>query len=868
MKRMILATAIAVAGSSHAFAGGNLLFNPDMSRDDGVGFPLGWSYRYTGTGKVAGSSIVPGGDGEFTIRFPNQLYLVQNGLALVPGERYRISAEVRTSGLSGGKGMRFGVWDLSWDKEEWSEPFPSDTRGAWVPVSWEGIVQGSRTNGYNFSVAGTTGSDPSARLDMRKLRFEAVSEAAKQGSRPLDGSLLKTFPSRIVPIDPKLGRIPPDGCEMTFYWPGRLQDGYRLVAAVDGRELPAATFGERRRAKVRVGALTVGRHGLSVRIEDAKGGTVAKNDYPLRVIAAVKPGYAGKKLNNFVTEVFNGRLRNGETPFHLPKDTWTWISFEGAKTAEGCLDNSCLVTVKRREGERYNEAMRFLAAGDHVLHVTGAREGDRLRIHMVKTLSTTGYNVDRRPCSQNQGLFVYSLAFAKRFFLPSFNTTEHYHWKNPTDRAGFYAERGIAVNSCENLGYLDPRRLDVGKCYQAMTDTYAWRHGFDLEIDESGIGAPRTSHANFAEACWRMVGERPAQCIHSDWCDAPNYIYETPAIEASEISAIVNSGDGRGMLYPEIYSACLADPQRAYDWEHHFSRFARSAIDMVPAAKDSVLYYFAAYIDLGSWSDYPCPEGDLKAHYAHFVRTIALEPEFDGTIGGLAFGAIPHCEEEVARWMAKVIRYYAVEGGTGDLNAEYGFRYLPGLVKDPDFVRGLAAWKAEPAADGGLAAEKIKDYGTRVQGRKKVPAGTGDGVAVFTRSAKGPNRLSQEIAGLEPGRYYSLLYCTADRDNLAKPGGKHGNVSFLASLEGSADVKDLRFRHVVDRRDGVRLVVHRQVFKATAERQRLVFSDWNADGTPEAAVGSRCTLNYVIFRPYYVENEAEVAELAAFFQGR
>lgn len=848
-------------------ADANLLINADMSKDDGIGFPVGWSYRYVGTGKVAGSSISSLDDGVFSICFPNKLYLVQNPLTLVPGERYRMSAEVRTAKLPA-DGMRLGVWDLSWAKESWSKPFPSDTDGRWVPVVWEGVVQGSRTNGYNFAVAGQTGSDPATRLEMRNLRFEAQTDRARALSRPLGKDALKTFPSRIVPIDPKISQLPQDGCDMTFYWPGRLRKGYRLVAAVDGKDLPPVEFGDRQRAKVRIGTLSVGRHALKVRVVDGKGRAVAENDYPLRAIAAVSRGYEGRKLNNFVTELVNSSLRNGETAFHLPKDSWVWISFGESESAKGCIDDSCIPSVRRYEGERYNETMRYLSAGKHVIHVTGAQKGDRLRIHMVKPLLTSGCRMDNRPCSQNTALFCYSLDFSKRFFLPSYNAMEHYHWANPPELAAFYDCRGLTVVSAEDLGYLDPRRLDVDKCYRAIAETYAGRHGVDIEVDENGIGAPRPSHVNYAEVCWRMIGENPNRAINTDWCDAPNYIFETPSIETSEIAAIVNSGNGRGMLYPEIYSACLSDPQKAYDWEHHFSRFAHSAIDMVPAAKESIMYYFAAYVDFGAWSDYPCPEGDLKSHYAHFVRNIALQPEFEGTIGGLAFGAISHCEEEIARWMARVIRYYAVEGGTGDLNAEYGFKYLPGLVKDPDFVHGLKDWTVESAEGGGVTAGKVKGYGCDVQKRKKVPEGTGDGVAVFTRSAKSPNRLFQRVSGLVPGKYYSLIYCTADRDNLDRRDGKFGPVSMMAALEGAEEVKDLRYRHIADWQGKVRMTLHRHVFKATKDSQRLVFSDWNADGSAEAPVGSRCVLNYIIFRPYYVENESEVLELAEFFKGR
>ena len=754
----MLAGAVLTAGTALG-VDGNLLLNADMVADDGLGCPQAWSFRVITKRTNDRYSILPNGDGSFTLKFPDTLYLVQKPLTLISGETYRISAEVRTTKIGGkGKGMRMGMWDARWNKEWWSEPFPADTQGEWQPVQWQGEVHTRWTNGFNFAVAGSMGDDPAARLDMRNLALTPVSAKAKALSRPVPRDMLRALPVRIVPIDPKIGQLPAEGCEMTFFWPGRRREGLagcRLVAAVDGKDLAPAAFGARHRAKVKVGALTRGTHRLKVRVEGPDGALLAVNEYPLRAIAKVAGATEGRKLNNFVSELLNCPLKDGETRFVLSKDSWVWISFEGAAaTAQGCIDYCCIPSVRKREGERFIETMRRMPAGTHVLHVTGAGTGGRLRVHRIKELVTTAYSMDRQPCSQNQFRFGYSLDFVKRFMVNSFNTVYPFNWSDTSSvRAGWYAERGYKVTSTMDLPVLDPIRMDAEASYQVLAGTAGWKKGFDLEVDENGMLAPRLSHVNFAEAAWRMVGERPGQAINADWCDAPSSVFCQPDIETAEIAAIVNSGYGRGMIQPEVYSPALDDPQRAYDWEMHFANFARSAIDFVPAAKDSIQYHFASFIDLGTWSDYPCPEADIKVHYAHFVRSIATKPEFDGTIAGLAFGGVTHGDEETVRWMAKVFRHYAVEGRTNDIVAAYGFRYLPGFVKDPDFVEGLTKWTAKPAEAGGVTARKIAGYGKDVQARQKVPTGTGDGVAVFTRSAKGPNELSQTVTGLTPGKY-------------------------------------------------------------------------------------------------------------------
>ena len=42
------------------------------------------------------------------------------------------------------------------------------------------------------------------------------------------------------------------------------------------------------------------------------------------------------------------------------------------------------------------------------------------------------------------------------------------------------------------------------------------------------------------------------------------------------------------------------------------------------------------------------------------------------------------------RWMAKCVRYYALEGGTGDPASEYGLTWAHGFVKNAD-MDGCAA---------------------------------------------------------------------------------------------------------------------------------------------------------------------------------
>ena len=95
-----------------------------------------------------------------------------------------------------------------------------------------------------------------------------------------------------------------------------------------------------------------------------------------------------------------------------------------------------------------------------------------------------------------------------------------------------------------------------------------------------------------------------------------------------------------------------------------------------------------------------------------------------------------------------------IEGNTEDLAAKYGFKYLPGHLKNGDFTEGLAHWNAS----GSVKAVTVKGLGQRYQARRWYPPSIGDTACQFTRSDKAPNTLSAKIGGLTPGKQYVLRY--------------------------------------------------------------------------------------------------------------
>ena len=875
MIRIYLATAVA----AFAFAGraANLIQNADLSLDDGMGGVLGWSDMAKSDCGIEAHNSAPG---TMTITFTGQerSYFRQSPLALKSGGRFRLSAEVRTAGL-GGAAFQLLLWDSGWHRDVRSKEFPDDTKGEWVRVSWEGnIMKSEIPDGYTVGICGDGGSNGTARAEVRNFTLEPLDDETARESPGLPASLTRRIPIRIVPIEPLLSRVCAKSGAFTFYWPGTPAcdiQSCTLKASVDGASPLETKLGADGRAQVAFGRIRVGEHRLAVSVVAPDGKTLAENDYRFQSCPPLPKGPEGKRLNNFVTELVNQPLENGEVQFFRPTAGWVWISFEGTdRAARGFLDGCAVPAVEWRLGDRRHETMRDVAAGWHTLKVTGAT-GGKLRIHAVKVIATTLWPLATGPCDFSKGRYKFSFAFARRFLMSmnTVNGAEAFLRERNGPEEAYYASRGFGFFGGVNIKTSSPVWMKPEEQWQKLTEG-SWSLGHDVSVDESQIHAGRQQHLIFAENVWKMYEQRPAQRVNLYWGDATEYWYSDPKGHVTELMAMANTGNGRGVVLPETYAPVLRTAEETDRWIDLFAQQVKSLGEIAPGAREMTVYNVSPWVNLGHWSDYPCPEGDIKAHFARMIQAFATRPEFAAN-SGIAAGASGAAEEELRRWHSRLFRYYAIEGGTENLADVYGFRWAPGFVKNCDFAEGLEGWTATPAAGGEVRHVRRDKYGTRVQGRKKVPVGTGDDVAEFVTSEKGPNRLSQKITGLEPGRYYALMFCAPNAANLDKAMESQPPLAFSARLEGAEEIAGLRFRHIGTTRrkpkgsgpkENVYLAIYRYVFRAKAAEATLTFEDRAEDGSALAADG-RQALNYIIFRPYYVESPEEVEELVDIIAG-
>ena len=852
--------------------GCNLLVNAGFETD-GLGGSSNWAFD-------AEPERLPsaGPGGATAIRIRGLTY--QRGFKAVTGERYRYSALVRTSACRGRLALVNGRW---WSKEL-SAQIPADTHGEWRLVEGFGemvplgassapVPKGTVGKGQFCVVPSKVGE--SGYIDICDPQVIPLSPEAVRLSSPAAAE--RKFATRVVPVDPLLDEVDSENARMRFYYPGDLSAKpveYIVEATVDGGAPVGATMNDKREATVVFGRVSAGRHEMTVRLKHkATGDVVKENRYPITARPHCKYDVNGRRLNNLVTEIANHRLVDGEFEFVNPREGWVFVGFDAPYAhARAFIDRGVEPVVRFRPGER-SETMRYLAKGRHTLLVTGVRGDEkaaegRFTIRLVKTLFNR--SLDFKSDKTDFANYQYRVDYYRRWIYGSFNTLAFYqNWQcSPREVAAADAEfgpRGVRIFRQIDCSPADVKlRCDPRRLADLMENSRSYRDGYELSMDETGFTTtPCAGFVEWGEYLWSTVERRLPQPIHQWWCDVPLYVPQNRQILVSPFSANLNSGGGRGLMLLETYHGAYADEAKV-DRELEALRQYYAAIGrMVPAAPTRALPLFGGFLTLGHFSNAVSPEGDIKGVYDKFMHAIATDPAF-AEVGGIGMTGY-FCDEELPRWCAKAIRYYAIDGGTERLGDRYGITAVPGILNDGDFSGGLSCWTVASAEEGGVSAGHNSSLGSAYQKRTaRQGSGAGNTFALFTRSAKAPNVISRQISGLKKGRLYSLQFCTCDYADILKPGKNPTDLEFRAVVRGAESIEPLRLVRKWpswgQKKPQVTFFTERQVFRAKGEKAEIVFSDWQSDSERRRPAGEQTVLNYVSVKPYFAD-DGDLADL-------
>ena len=806
----------------------------------------------------------PNGRNALKVDMTRCVNLSQGRFTLVEGERYRLGLFVRTRDFVA-KSSQVVVSNHLWTIGVGTGNFPRDTDGQWFRMEKEVTIQPSKSGKYNFNIyAGKC----SGEIEICYPYLIPLSEKAAEGSS-LEPPWQESLPL-IVPFQPLLTKIlAATGefeCCVVYPAGGPFTDYVCRVryAGTDGKfgEPKSFPFDKDGIGKVALGPLPEGPGKFRLEmVRKSDGKVILTSDWSMNAITPIPP--SGRRLNNFVVEIFRGPLENKEYSFTAWEDGWYRIGFsEAQRGATAKLDGAAEPVVSFSEGE-ISETMRFLKKGPHTVKVENAAPGAQLIIAKVPQLPVFAFSLaDRNYYDVDPGDgpltgFRTSGDFARKYLWHAFNSYLFNNAWHPRSRIEKWADaelkrRGFDLQACDGL----PMAVwsDCKAMIEDVKTNEAWKTTDGRILDESEPQAPppiqvaliRMAHA--VQDCEKRIH------IGEDVQFMPYFDY--PAIHRPLIGAMSNASRGRGKLVLETYILSTPDPE---SMEEYFAKFVRQMTvvkQYIKEPQERFVYLIGNYQIAGIWCANRYPQTDIKYFFDRYMQVIATAPDCLG-LAGFGCYCIDSGDEEMQRWICKLFRHYCIEGRTDLLSEQYGFKLNPGFISgNPEFEDGFNGWDSRPAEKGSLVPHKIAGYAQKYQCRRMNGLPGGDTCALFTRSAKGPNKLSRKITGLTPGKTYSLLFMTADPADIEDrsfPKGKR--IVFDATLDGATILPKWGY----DRRAGgkqfqdnpVEIQTRKIVFRADRPEVTVTFSDWLNDTEPGAPAGGRRLLNFVSVNPYF-----------------
>ena len=843
MKRLLATLGIALVSSWAEAAvaeGENLLVNGGFDAEQ-VDFPEFWNpssgrnvvYHRAGGPEGKKASIVLQSDGTMS----GTVSARQQGMVLVPGETYKLSAYIKTVGL---KSPHSGlvVHNGGWINDVGFKQLPADS--AWTLHEKTFTLFPSRDKEYGLAMFAV---NLSGEIHFADLTLEAISAGAREGST---SQLSMVTSPRLVALQPLLSRIPRSDPTLTLAVYGALpkqQHAYECLVSVGADRIP------RQRIPLRDGKIQVALAGLpcgdasltAVLRHCDTHETVLDVVYPIRIVdtAAIDRSTV-KQLNNLVAEVLNQPVGNNPAPqsfsFVNPRDGWVFVAVTTDTPGEGLtVSVDDRDTVIPAATERL-EAFRELTMGEHRIAVTGSSGEARLIVRSIPEI----FNYPPCVSSHVKENGSYGWDFMKRHILTAVTTLNGGALPGDALREA----KALGLKWLANFGVApvdDP--VNVRDRMEATVGmTQPQYDGFTC--DELFFG--RATIDNYTKAL-RLL-RNPEQRLLYTWVVGKPSI---SSLHTDFMSACLNASGGRGRLLFEAYCHPQPDEKAASAYlDNMVGETMRRFNAFLPNAAAGTGIIFGNFNQIPIISLEHDPAVDFKYFLDMQVNLIANSPDFRG-LATTGYWGTYYGDEELVRWSFKLMRHYAVEGNRGMLSPRFGFTYNPGFLTNPDFAEGMAGWTPVPAVDGSIRAHTVAGYGKNSQGR--WGAGTaGDTVCVLTRHAGRPNRISQAAHGLEAGKIYCLQFVTADLMDVTGKRYNPRRYGIEAEMAGVEILRDRGFVHIDRRNTGrykhndnvAKINLNRIIFRASAPAQVIAFTD------QKAIPGEELMINFIQLKPY------------------
>jgi hypothetical protein len=582
-----------------------------------------------------------------------------------------------------------------------------------------------------------------------------------------------------------------------------------------------------------------------------------------------------RRQNNLVSELLAvsdiSNAANRTFTFTRSRAGWIFISAtcKGPGTAKLTLDDapgSDAIIVRAVGMVQPVEAVRSVAKGEHRLTVRcdGQISVEKLVVKAIPELMHCGLGFN----SSIKGYGLYDMEFLKKDILPNVTTLivphnielapsviedwhrqgkkfvaevglnhqnktsdEHFQfWTGFLDKSPFLD--GIIINE---FGMNNPsprpspeRQMRAQQRHQLYEDAFAKMRADDRYKDKMvfayfGGSGKKVNYEDTGTTFVRSIIDRDYRIA------LERYIFEVSSEQKS-----------KDVL--QLFIDGIAD------WE-----------DKEPGVKEKMIIAFGLF-SMPPGGINKQPNVDYHVWMDQQMNIVANHPVMSG-IGGLNWWTSILADEETVRFVGKLYRHYCLEGKTEMLTKDPLFLTQ---IQNADFEKGVEGWTLEPAEAESIQAKSFPRYG-RIEGRymglgrPADPEHIGDTFLLMKRSPKGPNKFSQTIKDLEPGRLYSMKMFSCDYNDLVNPQEKKQEEAnkFIGKvvLEG-VDVDTKRsftemYPSNPEPRIPVWITYFWTVFKANGTTAELIVSDWEKDQAPTGRFGQEQTFNFLEIQPYH-----------------
>ena len=567
-------------------------------------------------------------------------------------------------------------------------------------------------------------------------------------------------------------------------------------------------------------------------------------------VATVLPGgkHRIKVHNNMVSELMDagrrGLLGSEQIEFMNPRKGWVFFSAAGTDTVSLAGEDRPLATL--RAADEPTEIMRHLPAGRYTVRSNGKLQ--RLLIHSVPQLIYSSNWKKFKPEIMQEALQNANVLLTGNKDDPFLD-----EWvASGKRRIGF---AGAPSHSMVDGVRVAQSHASAEDYYQQIAGHYGFAHPdiSGVMVDQISAASPRQKTA-IVSALARLASQPEFRGKeYSPW-------YEGGVVGSDVQKALLRTVVDAGWAY-SFYVYLPERPTEAEAESYIQDTFVRGAATCESAYPGALK---KTVVTLGYMASAPAgitqninPGVNFRVLMQKQMAALANDPNLFGVYGVLWYYS-PYVEEEDLRWAGRLFRHYGIQGKTGALTDD---PYLLSHLVNPDFEEGADGWTVEAAEPNSVKADAMTGYGTL---QNRYLGGThGDTFLRTRRSDKSPNRFSQQIRNLTPGRLYTLKMITADYDDLTQQRSEEKEHAVSIKLEGVEliDGEGWNLQRPYDSRstggtfaftpeNPPWLSHHYYVFRPKGKTAQLTVSDWTSDDSPGGPAGQQLIYNYIEVQPY------------------